>query len=300
MGKVDEKEAYALARTVWLDDPVALRGHMRKVLYRASLETGLASREVLEGLLWSSVLLLVGRQKLDGELNGSKTGARNEICLILNKRSRSVRQAGDLCCPGGTVEPHLDPKLARLLSLPGMHLRMWGAWKQFRGQRPQEARFLSLLLATCLRESWEEMRLNPFKMRFLGFLPSQRLRLYRRVIYPMVGWLSGQSRFVPSWEVDRIICIPIRTLFEVERYARYRLYVPEALEAKFHRGTEDFPCFVHSHGNHTEVLWGATYKIVMTLIERVFRFKPPDAASLPLVPGVLDEGYIFGWDRCER
>lgn len=300
MGKVDEKGTFALARTAWLDDPVALRGHMRKALHRTSLETGLASREVLEGLLWSSVLLLVGRQKLDEELNGSRTGPRDEICLILNKRSRSVRQAGDLCCPGGTVEPHLDPKLARLLMLPGLHLRMWSAWKQFREQRPQEARFLSLLLATCLRESWEEMRLNPLKMRFLGFLPSQRLRMYRRVIYPMVGWLSNQSRFVPSWEVDRIICIPIRTLFEVERYARYRLYVPDELVAKFHRGTEDFPCFIHSRGNHTEVLWGATYKIVMTLMERVFRFKPPDPGSLPVVPGILDEGYIFGWDRCER
>jgi hypothetical protein len=32
----------------------------------------------------------------------------------------------------------------------------------------------------------------------------------------------------------------------------------------------------------------------------VFGFKPPDAASLPVVPGFLDEGYIFGWDRCEK
>ncbi len=300
MGKVDEKEAFALARTSWLDDAVALRGHMLKVLQRTSLETRLASREVLEGLLWSSVLLLVGRQRLDEGSNSSESEARDEICLILNKRSRSVRQAGDLCCPGGTVEPHIDPKLARILGLPGMHLRAWGAWKQFRRQRPQEARFLSLLLATCLRESWEEMRLNPLKMSFLGFLPNQRLRLYRRVIYPMVGWLRDQKRFVPSWEVDRIICIPIRTLFQEERYARYRLHVPAELEAKFHRGTEDFPCFIHRYGDHTEVLWGATYKMVMTLIDRVFRFKPPDAASLPIVPGVLDEGYIFGWDRCER
>ncbi len=300
MGKVDEKEAYSLARTSWLDDPVALRGHMLKVLQRTSLETRLASREVLEGLLWSSVLLLVGRQRLDEGSNRSEVGAGDEICLILNKRSRSVRQAGDLCCPGGTVEPHIDPKLARILSLPGMHLRTWGAWKQFRRQRPQEARLLSLLLATCLRESWEEMRMNPLKMSFLGFLPNQRLRLYRRVIYPMVGWLRDQKRFVPSWEVDQIIRIPIRTLFQEERYARYRLYVPAELKARFHRGTEDFPCFIHSHGDHTEVLWGATYKMVMALIDRVFRFKPPDADSLPIVPGVLDEGYIFGWDRCER
>ncbi len=144
------------------------------------------------------------------------------------------------------------------------------------------------------------MRLNPFRTRFLGFLPVQRLKLYRRVIYPMVGWVSGQRHFVPSWEVDRIISIPLRTLFEVERYARYRLHVPPELQARFHRGTEDFPCFIHSHGNHTELLWGATYKIVMSLLEKGFGFRPPDPGSLPVVPGVLDERYIFGEDRCER
>jgi hypothetical protein len=300
MGRMGEKEASALARSDWLDDSASLRTHVLGVLDRATLETRLASRELSEGLLWSSVLLLIGRQEMVGGTSGLMAGRTVETCLILNKRSRSVRQAGDLCCPGGTVEPHMDPMLARVLSLPGFHLRMWKPWRRFRSQRPQEARFLSLLLATCLREGWEEMRLNPFRIRFLGFLPSQRLRLYRRLIYPMVGWVTKQTRFVPSWEVDKIIRIPIRTLFDVERYARYRLYVPPELEAKFHRGTEDFPCFVHSHGNHTEVLWGATYKIVMSLIEKVFGFKPPDAASLPVVPGFLDEGYIFGWDRCEK
>jgi len=46
-----------------------------------------------------------------------------DICLILNKRSARVRQAGDLCCPGGRVNPRFDFYAARLLGCLGR----WGA-----------------------------------------------------------------------------------------------------------------------------------------------------------------------------
>jgi hypothetical protein len=177
---------------------------------------------------------------------------------------------------------------------------MWPHWSRFRRQSPQEARLLALFLATSLRESWEEMRLNPLGLRFLGFMRPQRLRLYRRVIHPMVGWVYLQTRFVPSWEVESVVWIPLPSLLNPNRYARYRLYIPEQFQERFPEVSQDYPCFIHRDGNDTELLWGATYWIVTRFLERIFGFTPPDAENLPLVPGVLDEGYIYGRCACGR
>jgi hypothetical protein len=177
---------------------------------------------------------------------------------------------------------------------------MWPHWARFRRQSPQEAGLLALLLATSLREGWEEMRLNPLNMRFLGFMRPQRLRLYRRVIYPMVGWVYLQKRFVPSWEVESVVWIPLASLLNPSQYARFRLHIPEGLRERFPEPFQDYPCFIHEDSGDTELLWGATYWIVTRFLERIFGFKAPDEGELPLVPGMLDEGYIYGRCACGR
>ena len=50
---------------------------------------------------------------------------------------------------------------------------------------------LALFLAVALRETWEEMGLNPLNIKFLGMLPEQGLIVFDRSIFPMVGWLDG-------------------------------------------------------------------------------------------------------------
>lgn len=267
-------------------DPAALQAHILRVLHARCGCESLFETKAWNGVITSSsVMLLLGRLAIDG---------LQETCVILNKRSRHVRQAGDLCCPGGRVEAELDPYLARILELPLSPLTRWPHWSGFRARRPEESRLLSLLLATSLRESWEEMRLNPLFIRFLGPLPSQRLLLFRMIIHPMVGWVSWQKRFVPSWEVEKIIAIPLRLLVRPIHYARYRLVVPPHLEAKFGRATEDYLCFLYPFQDRTELLWGATLRIILCFLELVFGFTPPGIESLPLVPGVLSEAYIHG------
>jgi len=46
-----------------------------------------------------------------------------------------------------------------------------------------------------------------------------------------------------------------------------------------------------------DILWGATFRIVLLLLERLFGFRAPDPDLLPIVPGLLDEGYINGRDQ---
>ena len=235
----------------------------------------------------SAVLLVLGMQ-------GDETGSSQEPCLILNKRSSKVRQAGDLCCPGGRVSPRLDHYLAKFLTLPVFPLARWPHWSVWRNQRPEEACRLALLLATSLRESYEEMRLNPLKVQFLGALPTQELLMQQRVIYPMVGWISNQDTFKPNWEVEKVVSISLKDLLDHSYYARYRISFTPGSDQSFRLPTNDFPCFIHKNQDEEEVLWGATYRIVTTFLRLICNFTPPDLATLPVVPGILDENYYNG------
>ena len=239
-------------------------------------------REKVSGAYASAVLLLVGRKWL-----GNRFSSRPH--LILNKRSQMVRQPGDLCCPGGGIEMPWDLHLSRLLQLPVLPL--WRFWPL---KRTEAARTLALLLATGLRESYEEMGLNPLKVRFLGPLPPQRLIMFNRVVYPLVGWLEGQRKFRLNWEVASITTIPIEDLLKKQYYARYLLQMAIADERKGEGTVKEFPCFIARNAPEGERLWGVTYRIVMELLQAVFNFAPPHDRTLPQVEGHLSKDYLTG------
>lgn len=218
----------------------------------------------------------------------------SEPCLILNKRSLKVRQPGDLCFPGGSVTPRLDSLLAKLFSLPITSLGRWKYWVQWKLAHPQTAKSLSLFWATGLRESFEEMRLNPFGVQFLGPLPPQHLVMFQRVIYPMVAWVKRQKRFFPNWEVDKIVSIPLRELLDAANYRRYRLCIQTGESEPSSNPGQDYPCFYFQSESDTEILWGATYRIATLFMEYIFGFKPPNLETLPVIEGRLDQAYLTG------
>lgn len=156
----------------------------------------------------------------------------------------------------------------------------------------KKSRGLALLLATALREGWEEMRLNPLKVDFLGPLPVQKLMMFDRQIYPLVGWVAANQRLVPNREVERIVHIPLRRLFDCQHYARYRLrFITGQGEI---RRKEDYPCFIHHGRKGDEILWGATFRLTMDFLNLVFCFELPDLSSSQVIEGLLDETYFNG------
>lgn len=229
------------------------------------------------------LLLLTHRQAEDGQ--------PAEPCLLLNKRSQKVLQPGDLCCPGGGIEPK-DRLLSRVLRLPFSPLRRWPSWNRWKRDSSAGVDALSLLLTTALRESWEEMRLNPFKVAFLGPLPIQKLVMFKREIYPLVGWVPRGQTLVPNWEVERIVHLPLRRMLEGQHYARYRLTF-DTTEGVSHR-KEDFPCFIHNGRGGKEILWGATFRIVMDFLRSVFGFQLPDLKEAPVIHRRLNDAYLNG------
>lgn len=270
-----------------LEDPSALQARISELLAERCGCESLFQSDPCGTVKTSGVMLLLSKVPV-------KPGDPPEICFILNKRSREVRQPGDLCCPGGAVKNDLDSALARVLTLPCMPLAHWPHWRYLRRECPEEARFLSLLLATALRETWEEMRLNPFFIRFLGPLQSQCLVLFKRVVHPMVAWVRCQNRFTLSREVEKIVRIPLRSLLDPSRYGCYRLTVPAHLEWRFQGQQHDFPCFLQPDGNGVELLWGVTYRMVTLMMHLVFGFHPPPLASLQVIEGTVDSSYISG------
>lgn len=245
------------------------------------------SKGVTDSSITSAVLFLLGP-------NCQEKGFSSTPCLILTKRSLKVKQPGDLCCPGGSISSGLDSYLAKLLYLRGSPLSRWPYWSLWRKKRQKEARRLSLLFATCLREGFEEMRMNPLGVKFLGPLPSQQLVMFRKVIYPMVCWNGRQKQFFPNREVERVVYIPLQNLLTPSNYARYRLRIATDHENRKNLDGKDFPCFVHEYQDESEVLWGATFRITMVFLEIIFGFKPPIMDSLPVINGSLGENYLTG------
>ena len=153
---------------------------------------------------------------------------------------------------------------------------------------------MSIIWATGLRESLEEMRLNPFGVTFLGPLPPQSLVMFKRTIYPMVGWIERQKRFFPNWEVEKVVHIPLKDLLNSNYYGRYRLRMDSNPNGEHSSLIQDFPCFRVQADNRMEVLWGATYRITINFLEYIFGFKPPAIQTLPVTEGTLDESYLTG------
>ena len=258
----------------------------------ATLEDRLGPEKVFSNsrIQWETtagVLMLLGQKPA-----GTDLGA--EPCIVLNKRSLKVKQPGDLCFPGGRMAPRIDPYLARLFVLPFVSLGRWRHWGNWKKSHRRQAELMAVIWATGLRESFEEMRLNPFGVRFLGPLAPQPLVMFRRTIYPLVGWIEHQKRFFPNWEVEKVLYVPLRDLLNPDYYGRYRLRMGGNPGRGPIETIEDYPCFRLQNRHRKEVLWGATYRITVSFLEHVFGFKPPAIETLPVTEGTLGESYLTG------
>jgi hypothetical protein len=243
----------------------------------------------------SAVLFLL---TANGARSHTSAGANRSagIQLLLNKRSPAVRQAGDLCCPGGGVTPWVDRFLAALLRLPRSPLTTWSQWPVWRRRYPVLARRMALLFGTALREGAEEMGLNPLKLRLLGPLPVEHLVVFHKEIHPFVAWLDGQRRFRLNWEVANLVYLPLAELLDPGNYARLQYRFSNVNTRLPISTTGETPCYLHRRrtGSGREVLWGATFRITMDFLRLAFNFHPPAMERLPVVERDLDDAYVNG------
>jgi len=230
----------------------------------------------------------------DQDPGGNTSG---HYVFLLSKRSKGVQQPGDLCAPGGGIHPFLDSLSGSLLRfglLPG--IRGPGATLAKQKGKSTYSRIL-FLLSNALRESWEELRLSPFNVEFLGPLPTYHLHHRPWIIFPLVGRVKHCWKPKLSWEVDKIVSIPLASFFDRANYAIYSLEVPKSLMTRGIPNPWEFPCLVHKEDGEEEVLWGATFEIIRTFFKLVFGFSFPVPDKEKIVRKPLPLNYFSGRDE---
>jgi len=214
--------------------------------------------------------------------------------LQLIKRSSRVSQRGDISCPGGMLHPLIDWAFSLFFIRSGVLPCSPLSFGSTRALAPSVSNnIISLFLANALRESWEELHLNPLHISLLGSLPTYSLHLFRRTIFPLVAIARKDWTPIPNPEVDKIIEIPLANFFREDSYGRYMIQASETLPTP-DQGPWEFPCLIHEDDDGEEILWGATFYIIMNFLRIVFDFHLPDLHSQRIRNKTLNPDYLSG------
>jgi 8-oxo-dGTP pyrophosphatase MutT (NUDIX family) len=119
------------------------------------------------------------------------------------------------------------------------------------------------LRATALRETQEEIGLNPNDVEVLGGLPAvNTITGYR--ISPFVGLIPYPYEFQPSpLEVKRLLLLPLEGFYPPERWSSSNYH---------YKGRTTRVC---SWSLNQELIWGATARILLNLLALLGRHPIP-------------------------
>jgi 8-oxo-dGTP pyrophosphatase MutT (NUDIX family) len=215
--------------------------------------------------------------------------------VLLIKRAAATPQSGDLAFPGGLIHPSLDACLRPLLSSPLLSIVPTAVRQQNRRHGTTTWRLVSLLLTTALRESWEEIGLAPWQIAFQGPLPTYSLRLFRRTIFPLVGWVRRPRRLrANAAEVEKIVPLPLAAFTQEERFGRLVLTGADGEPGPAESPTF-FPCLIHPlPDGGREILWGATFQILLGLLGLIADYRLPDPIRGPVIYKRIGAAYLTG------
>jgi len=210
-------------------------------------------------------------------------GRGGGFAFQLIKRSGTVAQPGDLSCPGGLLHRFLDPLLRPFVTGRLVPILQGNALKYARRRDIETFRVITLFLTNAGRESWEEIRLSPWNVHFLGPLPTYSLTLYRRTIFPLVGFVKNPWPIRLNSEVEKVVEIPLKLFFQEGNYGLF--YPPGASDqSKPDRQGSCYPCFIYRDDEGgEEILWGATFKIIISFLQIVLEFKLPDMHAKKMI-----------------
>jgi hypothetical protein len=152
---------------------------------------------------------------------------------------------------------------------------------------------ITLFLANAARESWEEIRLKPCNLLFLGPLPCYCLTLRRRTIFPLVGFIKHECTFRTNSEVDKTFEIPLKAFFDPENFCRYMILAPDPTNPLKYNQRE-YPCLTHADQGVQEILWGATFNIILSFLRIVLDYEPPQKRSDRAFKKILSAQYMKG------
>ena len=212
----------------------------------------------------------------------------------LIKRSALVPQPGDLSCPGGILHPFWD-RFLRLFLLHGpLSVNRGTAGGPTNRRGAELSGIIGLFLANALREAWEETRLPPYRVRFLGPLPTYSLQRFRRTIFPLAGYVTGSWNPKPNREVERLVEIPLASFYRDELFGCLNLSYADS-STPDGRASAQHPCLVHRDpGGAEEILWGATFNIIVQFLGIVMDYRLPSWQDGRTINRTLGSDYLTG------
>lgn len=169
------------------------------------------------------------------------TERNGELAFVLNKRAATIRQAGDICFPGGRQEEN------------------------------------ETILETALRETEEELGIPREKIQVVG-KSDYLLLMHRGKLQPFIGFvpyevLHGSTRNCS--EVEEIFTIPLSYLIENPpewHRIHWNASLPEPFPVHRINGGKDYffgtykapSCFYEYKGR---TIWGMTAQIMANIVE---------------------------------
>ncbi|HOF78589.1 MAG TPA: CoA pyrophosphatase [Smithellaceae bacterium] len=226
-------------------------------------------------------------------INYKTVGGNAEYVFQLIKRSAKVAQGGDISCPGGMLSPAIDNFLSCFLKT-GIIPIMNRAWTEDLNLRDRKTcSLIQLYLTNALREAWEEIRLSPFNVSFLGALPSYSLTSFPRTIFPLVCLTHRPFKYKLNAEVEKVLEIPLSFFFESSNYAWLHVTTPEGENAYGEQSR--FPCLVISDNDgNDDVLWGATLHIITNFLTVVSGGQLPTNIAGKKLKKIITKNYLSG------
>ncbi|MDX9820736.1 MAG: CoA pyrophosphatase [Syntrophales bacterium] len=211
--------------------------------------------------------------------SGAKPDSPGEFCFQLIERSAATVQAGDIGCPGGMIRPSLDRLLSLFIRLGAPPVLPADVRPNAEDPGAENGKWVRLFLTTALRESWEEIGLAPWNVRCLGPLPTHALTLFRRIIFPLVGFLPRAYSPRISPEVERLLEIPLRFFLDPSRYAHLVIEIPDDIRPPDIPARREFSCFLFDGSPEAGILWGATFTLIAGFFRIVLGIDLPPSSS---------------------
>ena len=94
--------------------------------------------------------------------------------------------------------------------------------------------------------------------------------------------------------MDKVVEIPLSTFYREEQFGCYQIGAPDGAGG----GLLQYPCLIHRDSDgEDEVLWGATFHIIVSFLDIVMGYRLPDWRKGPLILRSLKPDYLTGRRR---
>ena len=119
------------------------------------------------------------------------------------------------------------------------------------------------LLAAALRETHEEVGIEPHQVSVLGTFPGRRTNATDIAVTPFVGVIEGNPQLRPDpKEVAEIFQVPLAALRDPRFRGSYRW--------KRNGTSSDYPAILYAG----QVIWGLTYALTLTFLQLIAKVPP--------------------------